>query len=138
MAFPLLAVLPAVTTLLDRLLPDPKAKDEAKLKLLEMAQTGELAALTAETDLAKGQLSVNLAEAQHSSLFVAGWRPGLGWVMVAIMATNYIGIPALAWLSPIFDLPVPNRLDIGELYPVLLGMLGLGGLRTAEKMRGVA
>lgn len=138
MGFPLLDVIGIGAKLIDKIIPDKGAAAEAKLKLLELQQTGELAQLTAETDLAKGQQDINKVEAASSSIFVAGWRPALGWVCASIFAANYIGEPILAWLSPLLSLPPPPRLDMGEVYPVLLGMLGLGGLRTAEKMKGVA
>lgn len=137
MPLPLLSLLPAVSTLLDRLLPDKAAGDAAKLKLMELAQAGELANLTAETDLAKGQLGINQVEAGSSSMFVAGWRPFLGWMFGAIMFANYIAGPLLGWMEPLTHMPAPPRLDMAELWPVLMGMLGLGGLRTVEKVKGV-
>ncbi len=138
MPFPLLEILTGpVMKVLDRVLPDPTQKAQAQLELAKMAQTGELAELAAATDLAKGQLDINKTEAGNASLFVSGWRPAVGWVCVAIFASNYIGVPLLAWLSPLVDLPAPPRLDIGEVLPVLFGMLGLGSLRTAEKLKGV-
>jgi len=124
------------TKLIDRLIPDKAAKAEAQLKLLELQQTGELAQLTAETDLAKGQQEINKVEAASTNLFVSGWRPFIGWACGAIFVCNYIGVPLLAWLSGYFNIPPPPRLDIGEVLPVMLGMLGLGGLRTAEKIKG--
>ena len=138
MPFPLAGVLDLGAKLIDRIIPDKEKQAEAKLKLLEMQQAGELAELAAETDLAKGQLEVNRIEAASPSLFVSGWRPGLGWCCVGIFFANYIGVPLLAWAGGIWDIPAPPRLDIGEVLPVLLGMLGLGGLRTAEKLKGVA
>lgn len=127
-----------ILKIIDKVLPDAGAKDAAKLKLLELAQAGELAELSATVEMSKAQNEVNKTEAASNSLFVSGWRPAVGWCCVGIFACNYIGVPMLAWLSPLVDLPPPPRLDIGEVLPVLLGMLGLGGLRTAEKMKGVS
>ena len=138
MTFPLAGVLDLGAKLIDRLIPDKEKQAEAKLKLLELQQSGALAELTAETELAKGQLDINKTEAASASLFVSGWRPGLGWCCVAIFFANYIAVPMLAWAGGIWHLPAPSRLDIGEVMPVLLGMLGLGSLRTAEKLKGVA
>jgi|SRR6478609_3646039 len=121
--------------LIDRLIPDKEKKAEAQLKLLELQQTGELAYLAAETDLAKGQLEINKVEAASENLFVSGWRPAMGWACVAIFVANYIGVPLLAWASPLLHVGPPPRLEMGEVLPVLLGMLGLGGLRTMEKMK---
>lgn len=137
MGFPLAAVLDIGTKLIDRVIPDKEKQAEAKLRLLELQQQGELAVLVAETDLAKGQLEINKVEAAHGNLFVAGWRPAMGWTCVAIFLANFVGVPLLAWVSPLLTLPPPPRLDIGEVMPVLLGMLGLGALRTTEKVKGV-
>lgn len=138
MAFPLLDLLSIGSKLIDKLIPDPAAKAAAQLELVKLQQTGELAALASDTQLAQGQLEINKIEAANSSLFVSGGRPALMWLIVLILATNYLVVPMLAWLAPLTHLPPPGRLDIGELYPVLLGMLGLGGMRSYEKAKGVA
>jgi hypothetical protein len=125
--------------LIERFFPDPKEADAAKLKLLEMQQTGYLAALASETELAKGQLSVNAVEAASSSLFVAGWRPFIGWTCGAAFAYKFVRAPfavlALTASGHPIALPV---LDFTEMSTILLGMLGLGGMRTMEKIKGVA
>ena len=72
--------------LLDRFFPDPAKRAEAQLELLKLQQSGELAKLASETDLAKGQIAVNAEEAKHGSLWVAGWRPCVGWVGAAGLA----------------------------------------------------
>jgi hypothetical protein len=137
MALPFLApLLELGTKLLERVLPDPQARAQAQLELLRLHQSGQLAQLAAETDLAKGQQAINLEEAKSDNLFVSGWRPGMGWVCVAIFAANYIAVPLLAWASGIWGWPAPPRLDIGEVLPVLLGMLGLSAYRTVEKIKG--
>lgn len=124
--------------IIDKVIPDPAAKLAAQTELLKLQQNGELAYLAAETDLAKGQIAINATEAANASLFISGWRPALGWLIISILGTNYLIVPLLAWLAPLTGLAAPGRLDIGELYPVLLGMLGLGGMRTYEKKNGVA
>lgn len=133
----LLEFIPVIGKLLDRVLPDKAAAEAAKLKVLELAQSGQLAELDAETKLAQGQMEINKTEAASASLFVSGWRPAIGWVCAGIFAANYIGVPLLAWVSPSMGWAAPPRLDIGEVLPVMLGMLGLGGLRTAEKIKGI-
>lgn len=93
-----------------------------------------------DAELAKGQLDINKTEAQHKSIFVAGWRPFIGWVCGSAFAYNFILYPILQFLAVVFgwaevkDLP---HLDMSEMMPVLLGMLGLGGMRTYEKNKGV-
>lgn len=132
----LLALIPG---LLDKLLPDRGAADAAKLELLRMAQTGELAALQAETTLAQGQNEVNKIEAGSTRLFVAGWRPFVGWICAAALGFKYIGGPLLVMAGSVAGVAVPlPAIDAGELTPLLLGMLGLGGLRTIEKVKGKA
>jgi hypothetical protein len=132
------AIIPAVSSILERVLPNPRAAADAKLKLLELAQKGELAQLDADVKTAIGQMEVNKAEAQTGSLFIGGWRPAVGWVCVAGMAYQFIGAPLLTWVSTANDLPAPPVLDMGDLLTILAGMLGLGSLRTVEKFKGVA
>jgi hypothetical protein len=125
--------------LIDKILPDPAAQAEAKLKLLELQQNGELAQLQADTDLAKGQMETNTAEAQSGSLFIAGWRPFLGWVCGTGFAVQFVLGPLLSWGSALYGHPITfPSLDIETMMPMLFGMLGLGAYRTAEKIKGVA
>ena len=132
-------LLPFAAELIKKLFPDPAAQAEANLKLLQLAQTGELAALAAETTLAQGQNEVNKVEAASSRLFVAGWRPFVGWICAAALGFQYIGRPMLAMVASMAGVPVEMpAIEAGELLPLLLGMLGLGGLRTVEKVKGVA
>ena len=86
------------------------------------------------------QVELNKIEAQHSSLFVAGWRPAVGWVCVLGLAWNFLVQPLLSWIGFAFgvDLSGAPRLDITELMTILAGMLGLAGLRTHEKEKGVS
>ena len=89
-------------------------------------------------ELAKAQLEVNKQEAAHKNLFVAGWRPAVGWVCVLGMASNFMVIPmanfALALAGSTIIVPI---LELTEMMPVLMGMLGLGAMRTVEKSKGV-
>lgn len=128
------ALIPIVTGLLDKIIPDKGAADAAKIELLRLVQTGELAALQAETTLAQGQNEVNKVEAAHTRLFVAGWRPAVGWVCAAALGFKFIAAPLIVMVT---DAQLP-QIEAGELIPLLLGMLGLGGLRTIEKVKGKA
>lgn len=133
------ALIPLITGVLDKVLPDPQAAAAAKLKMLEMAQAGELAALAADTDLAKGQLEINKVEAASPNLFIGGWRPAVGWVCAAAFAWNFIGLPIAMFATAYFGKQVQLApAELGEMMPVLLGMLGLGGMRSFEKSKGVA
>lgn len=141
MAFdPLTAVLDIGGKLIDRLWPDPAQRDAAKVKLFELNQSGELAKLAAETDLAKGQLAINQAEAQNPRLFVSGWRPWVGWVCGAAFAYAAILEPVARFVAAVgfgYKGEFP-AIDTALTMQVLFGILGLGGLRTWEKQKGVA
>lgn len=138
MGFPFVGELVAAgMKVLDKVLPDPAAKAAAQLELLKLQQAGEFKAMEAELALSLAQTDINKVEAGSEDNFVRRWRPAMGWCCVAIFAANYIGVPFLAWISPFFEIPPPPRLEMGEVLPVLLGMLGLGGLRTIEKKAGV-
>lgn len=132
-------VIPAITQVLDKIIPDPQAAADAKLKALELAQKGDLAALDAELRLALGQLEVNKAEAT-TDMFRGGWRPAVGWVCVVGLAYQFVLQPALPWLVALFGTQVPPlpAIDNETLMVLLTGMLGLGGLRTLERVKGKA
>lgn len=133
----LAALIPVLGSLLDKFIPDPQVAASAKLQMLEMAQKGELAQLDADLRLATGQQEVNKVEAASASLFVAGWRPFIGWVCGAAFAFKFIGGPLAVVLMAMAGHPITlPEFDFTEMSTVLLGMLGLGGLRTIEKVRG--
>ncbi len=89
--------------------------------------------LAAETKLAEGQLEINKVEAASPNLFVSGWRPGVGWVCCLALVYQFFLRPALVT----FGKPAPD-LPMGDLITILLGLLGLGTLRTVEKIKKVA
>ena len=101
---------------------------ELDLKLNELSQA-----------IALGQIGINKEEAKHSSIFVAGWRPFIGWVCGSALVFNFIISPLLLWFCLIakFDIPTPPALDTQSLITLLLGLLGLGGMRTYEKLKNV-
>jgi len=117
-------------TLLDRFVPDPEKKREAEMELVRMAADGELKQTIA-------QLEINAREAAHTSIWVAGWRPYFGWVGGTAFA--YVGIikPLLTWVASIKGWPIPPDIDTDFLWIVVSGLLGIGGLRTVEKFKGV-
>ena len=120
-----------VTGLLDKFIEDKDVKNKLAHDLSTMAERHA-------QELAKGQLEVNKTEAAHKSLFVAGWRPAIGWICGLGMASNFLIIPianfVLALTGSTILVPL---LDTGEMMPVLMGMLGLGAMRTYEKKQGV-
>lgn len=128
-----LAFLNPISTLLDKVLPDKSQNDAAKAALLQMQLKGEL-------DASVAQIQVNAEEAKSQSVFVAGWRPWVGWVCGFAFAYTYILQPAIQTLlvafHSSFDPSKLPRVDISEMMPVLLGMLGLAAARTVEKVNG--
>ena len=106
-------------------------KREAEAKFLDMAMQGELKQVIA-------QLEINAREAAHPTIWVAGWRPFVGWVGGLGLFYATIGQPLLTWAGMIKGWPAPPTLDTDLLWVVLSGMLGIGGLRTFEKTKGVA
>lgn len=126
-------------SMIDRLFPDENARAEQMIRLEEIAQKGNLAELQAEVTLLTKQMEINMKEAEHKSIFVAGWRPFVGWVCG-------IGLAYVAFLEPLarFIASVSGyagefpEIDTTITMQVLLGMLGLGGMRTWEKKKGVA
>jgi len=135
----LTALIPVLGNLFDKIIPDPKAAADAKLEVMRLAQTGELAQLNADLQMAQGQMEINKVEAGSSAIFVAGWRPFIGWTCGAAFAFKFIGGPAVfvlsQWVGHPIELPT---FDFTEMSTILLGMLGLGGLRSIEKVKGVA
>ena len=120
-----------VTGLLDKFIEDKDVKNKLAHDLSTMAERHA-------QELAKGQLEVNKVEAAHKSLFVAGWRPAIGWICGLGMASNFILIPmANSILALTGSAVVVPLLDTGEMMPVLMGMLGLGAMRTIEKTKKV-
>jgi hypothetical protein len=79
------------------------------------------------------QTKINEVEAQHRSMFVAGWRPFIGWVCGLAFAYHFVAFPIVRTIYPEIDFPTLNT---EPLFTVLMGMLGLGGLRTFEKLKG--
>ena len=127
------SILPIVMDVVGRFLPEDK---EARAKA-ERAVRAQLATHLAKIDIA--QLGINKQEAAHRSVFVAGWRPFIGWTCGVALAYTYVVQPILIFgLGQAGYLVSLPTMDIGEMMPVLMGILGLGGLRTFEKYKGMA
>ena len=129
---PISAALDLGNTLITRIFPDPAQAANAKLELLKLQQSGDLATMTAQTD-------INKEEAKSSSLFVSGWRPAIGWVCALALAYQYLVRPLGGTLAGVFGLTIPPLPGLDDnLWQLMMGMLGMGGLRTFEKLQGVA
>lgn len=132
------AILDIGLKLLDRAIPDPAAKAAAQLEFMRLQQAGEFKEMDVQLASIQAQTNINAVEASNPSILVSGWRPMFGWICVAAFGVNFLVVPLLAWLSPLLDIPPPSRLDISELFPPLMGMLGLSTMRMNEKIKGVA
>lgn len=99
----------------------------------------EQAQLAAAVQIVQGQLDTNRAEAASPSAFTSGWRPAIGWVCASALACQYIARPLLQWVGIVSGHPFPELPGIDDnLWQLMLGMLGLGGLRSFEKVKRVA
>jgi hypothetical protein len=128
MTFGIGEVVAAGLKVIDKFVPDPQAKANAEKELRESLQAWD-----------KTQTDVNAEEAKHASIFVAGWRPALGWTCAFAFAFIYVIGPMITWLSTMAGNPIPlPSFNVDALIGLTLGMLGLGGLRTYEKVKGVA
>lgn len=127
MAFGIDDAIAAGLKILDKFVPDPAAKTQAEGELRE-------ALLRWDTS----QTKVNEIEAAHPSLFVAGWRPFVGWTCGAAFAYHYVVQPVWLFAAALFGKSISlPAFSMESLLTVLLGLLGLGGLRTYEKYRGL-
>jgi hypothetical protein len=158
MAFdPLSAALELGVMAIDKIWPDPTKAAEEKRKLQELYQKGNLAELNAHVQLMLGQIQVNTVEAAHKSLFVAGWRPAVGWTCAISLALAFIPkaiVITILWAAqsymmldqcvvPACDIAtfiLPPFPDLGttDLLGLLGGMLGIGVMRSIDKKNGTA
>ena len=124
-------LLPIVNKVLD-LIPDPNAKQKAQMEM-------QAALLEMSAKQAEQQSKINEVEAQHSSLFVAGWRPMIGWTCAFAFAFIYVVGPIVVWIGAGFGYVIkPPRFDADALLSLTLGMLGLGALRSFDKAKGTS
>jgi hypothetical protein len=119
------AVASLVETVVGRIWPDKTEQERAQI--------------AAALALVQGQIDINKAEAANPNAFTSGWRPAIGWICGAAFGIQFVFGPLASWGSRLYGHPVDfPPMDIGAMMPVLLGMLGLGGLRTYEKVKGAA
>ena len=126
------ALIGPVSAILDKVIPDTNLKEMLSHEIATMAERH-----TQEQVMA--QIEVNKIEAAHNSMFVAGWRPAIGWICALGMAGNFLIIPFVNMALELFETGVEIPLiALSEMMPVLMGMLGLGAMRTFEKTKGVS
>ena len=133
------AIVPVIGQVISRVWPDPSDQAKANLALLDLQQSGELAQMKAITDLALGQTEVNKTEAANPSVFVAGWRPAIGWVCAAGVSYSVLIQPLLTWATNLCGSEVVAPIvDTSVLFTLLSGLLGLGAMKSFDMMKGVA
>jgi hypothetical protein len=129
---PITALLDIGGKVIERIFPDPTQAAQAKLELYKLQQSGELAQIT-------GQMEINKTEAANASVFVSGARPFIMWICGFGLAMQFIVSPLLTWGAALLGKTIVlPPLDMGTLLTLLLGLLGLSGMRTFEKLNGVA
>ena len=135
---PLSALFDLGKTAIEKIWPDPSKRAEELFRLEQLKQQGDLALMKSQVDLLLGQIEVNKIEAQSSSLFVAGWRPFAGWIGGVAFAYAAIIEPIARFVAKVIYDYQGNFPDINtELtIQVLLGMLGLGLMRSFDKKQG--
>ena len=128
-----------VGKVIDRVWIDPAQKQQAAIELERMRQAGEFKEIDTALALAQMQASVNQVEAASVDRFVAGWRPAIGWVCASALAWHYVLSGFLVWILALAGKStIMPTVELGDLIVIRVGMLGLGGLRTTEKIKGVA
>lgn len=127
---------PLLTSVINRIWPDPTERDKAKLAQFQ----AEIQLQVSQNELLKGQIETNKAEASNDNLFVAGWRPLIGWVCGAAFLWAYMLQPMITYFIIVSGHAVPTMpaLNTVEMITVLTGMLGLGTLRSFDKLKNTA
>ena len=125
-------LIPAVSSILDKFIEDKDEKAKLAHEIATMSQK-----MAHESAMA--QVEVNKEEAKHRSVFVSGWRPAVGWTCALALLYHYLLRPTAVFIATLMgnaiELPV---FDMNSLLTVLMGLLGLGGLRTYEKVKNVS
>lgn len=122
--------------LIDKLFPDPAARDAAKFRMLELQESGELKELEALTSSDRNQTEVNLQDAKSERMLQYGWRPFIGWVCGAALCYQFLARPLLTWAGAPWGVQAAPGLEMDSLITLLTGMLGLAGMRSLDKRRG--
>lgn len=129
---PITAVSELIRTIVDKVFPDKTQIERDKIALAMQQAQNEYNANTAQSD-------INKIEAASANLFVSGWRPGAGWVCVLGFGVQFLVAPLMTWITTLLGHAVTfPQLDMTTLVPLLMALLGLGGMRTYEKINGIA
>lgn len=132
MTIPVLGdIIGEVGKIIEKVVPDADKRMDLQLQLAQLADQ----AAARESQLLEGQIDVNKVEAANGVVFVSGWRPFIGWVCGTSLAYTWIVAPIAKACFRLATLPV---IDPTQIYPIVLAMLGVAGMRTYEKVQGVA
>lgn len=127
-----------VMDIVNKLVPDPQAKMQAQIQLLQLQQTDEFKQMDFALQQSQMQTDINKTEASNASVFVSGWRPFIGWTCGVGFASQFVVFPLIFWggelFGKVFTMP---QLPTETLVTMLGGMLGIGTMHTYEKVKGV-
>jgi len=128
-----------IIAIINKVVPDKTAAAQAIATLNQMQLQGQLQEEFAQLQaVTSSQSDVDKVEAANTNVFVSGWRPAIGWVCGAALASQYIFRPVLQWGFALAHQPLPTLPGIDDnLWQLMFGLLGLGTLRTVEKIKGV-
>lgn len=125
--------------IINKFIPDPAAKAQAAYQMAQLQQQTEFKELDAQIAQINAQTDTNKAEAGSANMFVAGWRPFIGWICGAGCGWNWIGLPVAGFVATAVGHPINVApADLSQMLPLLMGMLGMGAMRTVEKLQGVS
>jgi hypothetical protein len=136
------SVLDLIKTAIDKTWPDKTEAEKAKAALHEAQMQGAFKEMEQQWENAEAQIELNKQTSTSTNVFIAGWRPFVGWVCGSAFAWTYVCQPIVVMIFGLAGHPIDSnglaKLDFTQIQPILYGMLGLGALRTYEKVRGVA
>lgn len=132
-------VIKSVGDAVDKFVTTDKERLELQIERDKAAQDHEYRMELLDQQLDIAQTEVNKAEATNPSLFVAGWRPAIGWVCAAALAYQFMLYPLLSWfaVAVLVTDKAPPGLNMSELFPLIFGMLGIAGMRSFDKLKGI-
>lgn len=132
-------LMPTISGLLDKLIPDPEARAKAQLDLMRLQQEGAFKEIDAQLQVNLAQAEINKVEAASQNGFQAGWRPLAGYMCVAGLGYEFLLRPMLPWVLTVQGIEAPPLPSLdGVLFELVFGMLGLGSLRTADRWKRIS
>ena len=132
-------IIGGVVQVVNKFIPDPQAQAQMQLELAKLKQADNFKQIDAALQMAQQQTDINKAEATSGSLFIGGWRPACGWVCAIAFGYHYVVQPSLAFTLSAFGVQVVlPQFNMDTLMTLLMGMLGLGGMRTFDKLKGTS